>query len=90
MRKRFIAFLLATIIVFLDIGSVFANTITVLDPVMAEKNNVETTEEVEDSPIRVLSPRDLNNEIIKSESNSPSILQNPLELGARDNGEGGG
>ena len=88
MRKRFIAFLLATIIVFLDIGSVFANTITVLDPVMAEKNNVETTEEVEDSPIRVLSPRDSNNKIIKNESNSPSILQNPLELGARDNGEG--
>ena len=87
MRKRFIAFLLATIIVFLDIGSVFANTITVLDPVMTEKNNVEITKESEDSPIRVLSPRDSNNEIVKGESNSPSILQNPLDLGARDNGE---
>lgn len=85
MRKRFIAFMLAVVIISLDLGNVFASSITVLDPVMADKPNIETVEDGNSSLVRILDSRDKNNNIIE---NSPSILQNPLELGARDNGEG--
>ena len=85
MRKRFIAFMLAIVIVSLDLGNVFANTVTVLDPVMADKPNVEAIKDNDSSPVQILDSRDKDNNILE---NSPSILQNPLELGARDNGKG--
>ena len=84
MRKRFIAFMLAVVIISLDLGNVFANSITVLDPVMADKPNIETVEDNDSSPVKILDSRDKDNKILE---NSPSILQNPLELGARDNGK---